>query len=117
MQLRWTEEAEADIRRIADFLFEHTPEHAPRIVQAIYDAPASLLTFPGRGRPGKKQGTRELVLASLPYLVVYVVTGDIVHIARLLHGAQKWPWGFSAFVATAGRRGFSYEIRELLSRA
>jgi toxin ParE1/3/4 len=50
-----------------------------------------LLTFPGRGRPGKKQGTRELMLASLPYLVVYVVTGDIVHIARLLHGAQKWP--------------------------
>jgi toxin ParE1/3/4 len=81
MQLRWTEEAEADLRRIADYLFEHTPEHAPRIVQAIYDAPASLLTFPGRGRPGKKQGTRELVLTSLPYLVVYVVTGEVIHIA------------------------------------
>jgi toxin ParE1/3/4 len=50
-----------------------------------------LLTFPGRGRPGKKQGTRELVLTSLPYLVVYIVTGDVIHVARILHGAQKWP--------------------------
>ena len=91
MQLRWTEEAEADLRRIADYLFEQTPEHAPRIVQAIYDAPARLLTFPALGRPGKKQGTRELVLTSLPYLVVYTLTGDTIHIARILHGAQKWP--------------------------
>jgi len=59
MQLRWTAEAEADLTRIAEYLFEHTPEHAPRIVQSIHDAPVSLLTFPGRGRPGKKQGTRE----------------------------------------------------------
>ena len=29
MQLRWTEEAEADLRRIADYLFEHAQEHAP----------------------------------------------------------------------------------------
>jgi toxin ParE1/3/4 len=91
MQLRWTEEAEADLRRIADYLFEHTPKHAPRIVQAIYDASVSVLIFPGRGRPGKKQGTRELVLTSLPYLVVYVVTDEVIHIARILHGAQKWP--------------------------
>lgn len=56
MQLRWTEEAEADLRRIADFLFEEAPGHAPRIVQAIYDASASLLTLPARGRPGKKTG-------------------------------------------------------------
>jgi toxin ParE1/3/4 len=91
MQLQWTEEAEADLRRISEYLFEKTPEHAPRIVQAIYEAPVSLLTFPGRGRPGKKQGTRELVLTSLPYLVIYVVTGEVIHITRILHGAQKWP--------------------------
>jgi plasmid stabilization system protein ParE len=36
-------------------------------------------------------GTRELVLTALPYLVVYVHTGDVIHIARILHGAQKWP--------------------------
>jgi len=41
-------------------------------------APAALVTFPHRRRPGKKQGTRELVLSSLPYIVVYQVTGDFM---------------------------------------
>jgi toxin ParE1/3/4 len=43
------------------------------------------------GRPGKADGTRELVLTPLPYLVIYVHSGDIIHVARILHGGQKWP--------------------------
>jgi hypothetical protein len=27
----------------------------------------------------------------LPYVVAYPITGDIVHITRILHAAQKWP--------------------------
>ncbi len=57
----------------------------------FYDAPSALPTFPYRGRPGKKEGTREIVLFPLPYIVVYQITGDVIHIARILHGAQKWP--------------------------
>jgi toxin ParE1/3/4 len=49
------------------------------------------LTFPHRGRPGKKENTRELVLSPLPYIVVYRIAGDAVNILRILHGAQKWP--------------------------
>lgn len=60
-------------------------------MRAIYNAPAALLSFPHIGRLGKKQGTRELVLAPLPYLMVYRIAGDVIHIARILHGAQKWP--------------------------
>jgi plasmid stabilization system protein ParE len=65
MQLRWTEEA-ADLDRIAEYLFEHTPERAARLVRALYEAPATLLTFPNRGTPGKKEGTRELVSRRYP---------------------------------------------------
>jgi hypothetical protein len=53
--------------------FGHTPDHAERLVRVLYDAPATLLTFPNRGRPGKKDGTRELVLSPLPYILVYAV--------------------------------------------
>ncbi|MFY9660830.1 MAG: type II toxin-antitoxin system RelE/ParE family toxin [Terriglobales bacterium] len=91
MELRWTDEAFADLERIADYLFEKTPGHAPELVRAIYCAPVALLSFPYRGRLGKKQGSRELVLAPLPYLMVYRISGDVIHIARILHGAQKWP--------------------------
>jgi toxin ParE1/3/4 len=60
-------------------------------VHEVYDAPTALLTSPHIGRPGKKKGTRELVLSPLPYIVVYRITGDVIHVVRILHGAQKWP--------------------------
>jgi toxin ParE1/3/4 len=66
MELRWSEEAANDLERITDYLCENTPERAPDLIRAIYDAPTALLTFPRRGRPGKRKGTRELVLSSLP---------------------------------------------------
>jgi len=50
-----------------------------------------LHSFPNRGRPGKKPGTRELVVRPLPYIVVYQVSEDVVYVVRILHGAQKWP--------------------------
>jgi toxin ParE1/3/4 len=91
MQLRWTEEAADDLEHITEYLFENAPGRAAELVREIYNAPFALLAFPYRGRPGKKEGTRELVLSPLPYIVVYQITGEVIHIARILHGAQKWP--------------------------
>lgn len=91
MELRWTEEAAPDLESIANYLFEHTPENAERIVRMLYETPSTILTFPYRGRPGKKNGTRELVITGSPYIVVYTVDKDLVHVARVLHGAREWP--------------------------
>jgi len=35
-----------------------------------------------------KSGTRELVLAPLPYLTIYAVDDHSIHILRFLHAAQ-----------------------------
>jgi toxin ParE1/3/4 len=91
MQVRWTKEAANDLERIADYLLEHAPDQAQDLIDRVYNAPTTLLTFPNRGRPGKREGTRELVLAPLPYVVVYMVRGDVVFVVRILHGAQQWP--------------------------
>ena len=48
-----------------------------RLVRTVYEAPALLLECPHRGRPGRKVGTRELVIPSLPYLIVYTVRDDL----------------------------------------
>ena len=71
--------------------FYATPSRAQDLVRAVYDAPSDLLTFPNCGRQGKKEGTRELVLSPLPYIVVDKVLGDVIFVVRILHGAQKWP--------------------------
>jgi toxin ParE1/3/4 len=91
MQFCWTEEAADDLQRIADYLLIHAPGRAPELLRVIYDAPSTLLTFPNRGRPGKREGTRELVLTPLPYIVVYKVLGDVIFVVRILHSAQQWP--------------------------
>jgi len=43
------------------------------------------------GRPGRKKGTRELVISRTPFVVVYRAKGPRIEIIRLLHGAQRWP--------------------------
>ncbi len=91
MQLRWSDEAANDLEHIANYLFENAPGRAAEFVRKIYDAPATLLKFSYRGRTGRRSGTRELVLSPLSYIVVYEITGDVIHIVRILHGAQKWP--------------------------
>jgi addiction module RelE/StbE family toxin len=91
MQVRWTTSAASDLEHIADYLFGKTPQNAARLIREICDAIFALRNYPSRGRQGKKSGTRELVLSSLPYVVVYKITGDALHIIRILHGAQDWP--------------------------
>ncbi len=49
-----------------------------------------LTDHPGLGRPGRVEGTRELVIARFPYVEPYVHRGDTVTVLRVLHGARKW---------------------------
>jgi len=66
MRIRWTPAAGADLRNIRDYLKEHHPHFTQPTVQRLYDTVRSLKQWPHRGRPGRHEGTRELVLASLP---------------------------------------------------
>ena len=45
------------------------------------------------GRVGRVEGTRELPLPALPFIVVYCVlaSADAVEIVNVVHGAQRWP--------------------------
>jgi len=50
-----------------------------------------LREFPFTGRIGKKDGTRELVLAPLPYIMIYSADDQTVDILRFLHSYQERP--------------------------
>jgi len=49
------------------------------------------MKFPEMGRPGRVDGTRELVIQRTSYIAAYRITGTTVRILRVLHGAQMWP--------------------------
>jgi toxin ParE1/3/4 len=42
-------------------------------------------------RPGRIEGTRELVFPGTPYIVAYRVAASEVIVLRILHSAQQWP--------------------------
>ena len=92
MLVRWTKPAAVDLTHIPDYTQEHFgPAQARRAALAIYAAADSLITLPSRGRLGRKPNTRELPISGLPFVIIYRVRGDAIEIARILHGAQKWP--------------------------
>jgi toxin ParE1/3/4 len=91
MKIEWSPEAAGDFAGIVAYIHERNPSAAARVAHSMYDSVASLESFPNRGRPGRVDGTRELVLAPLPFIVVYRVRRDVVEVARVLHGAQRWP--------------------------
>lgn len=57
----------------------------------LFERVDALTAFPRRGRPGRVPDTRELVISGLPYVAVYRLKGDVIEVARVLHGAQQWP--------------------------
>jgi toxin ParE1/3/4 len=91
MQLRWSPAATEDLFRIIEYIRQENSPAAQRIAKAIYDSAGSLKSFPNMGRRGRVEGTRELPLPPLPFVVVYRIREDIVEIANVIHGAQKWP--------------------------
>lgn len=88
-RLRWSLAAAGDLEAIANYLHLHHPSFAAETIQRLYAAAQSLKKFPFSGRTGKKNGTRELVLAPLPYLLVYSVDQNAIHILRFLHTSQE----------------------------
>jgi len=80
--------AVGDLEEIASYLHLHHPSFAADTIQRLYAAAQPLRRFPSLGRIGKLSGTRELVLAPLPYLLIYSVREDAIDILRFLHTSR-----------------------------
>ena len=59
-------------------------------IRKLYEAAGSLKRFSNRGRIGRKDGTRELVMTPLPYVIVYNVAPEMIHILRVIHTSEDW---------------------------
>jgi len=79
------------LEQISNYLKEHYSSLAHATALKLYNGAQSLRKFPRRGRIGQLAGTRELVMAPLPYIIVYRVEGQTVQIARVVHSSENWP--------------------------
>ncbi len=88
MRIRWTRAAANDLQRISDYLREHHPQYRQLTIRKLYDAVRRLKASPRRSRPGRVNGTRELLFPPMPYVAVYQVGEDTIEVLRIWHGSQ-----------------------------
>lgn len=87
----WLDRAANDLRAIGDYIARDNVRAAREVLIRIKTLADSLSRNPEIGRKGRIEGTRELVLSDIPYLIVYQVTQKDVRILAVLHAARKWP--------------------------
>lgn len=88
--LEWKASAVADLMAIVDYISDDNPDAALALMDEIQGKVEQLPAHPKRCRPGRVNGTRELVVRP-NYIVVYTETPAVVTILRVLHAAQMWP--------------------------
>jgi plasmid stabilization system protein ParE len=68
MRIRLTPAAAADLQSISDYLKEHHPRYHDPTTRKLYGTIRELKEWPGRGRPGREEGTREICFRPRPML-------------------------------------------------
>lgn len=91
LSLRWSRFSIADRLAIFDYLDGLNPQAASANDLAIEKQIERLRRFPMLGKPGRIEGTRELMIKGTPYLVAYSLDCSKVHVLRILHTSQLWP--------------------------
>lgn len=92
LTIDWLPEAIRNRIHQLDYIADDNPLAAADQDDEIERQVNMLQDHPKMGRPGRIKGTRELVISSTPFVLVYRLKGtQRVEVLRLLHGSQLWP--------------------------
>jgi addiction module RelE/StbE family toxin len=91
MRVRWTRPASRHLEEIGEYIARVNPAASNRATPRILDQVDMLGDHPHIGRPGRADGTRELVISDTPYIAVYRVWEREVEIVAVFHAARRWP--------------------------
>jgi toxin ParE1/3/4 len=91
MKVVWTRRALSHLKALHDFISIDTPKNAALVSRRILETVQLLESQPEIGRPGRRVGTRELVIPKTPFIVIYRVRKGALRLLSVLHGSQKWP--------------------------
>ena len=91
MKLVIREEAADDLEAIYDWIAKDSESSAVRVVRALRQRMNSVLLpeLVNIGRPGRREGTRELV--EWPYIIVYTsdIDREVITILAVVHGERS----------------------------
>jgi toxin ParE1/3/4 len=88
-RLEWSKRAEKRLEAIYDYIALENTVAAKKVAIHLLDSALSLVNFPELGHSGKREGTRELVLARYPYTLIYKLSAARIVIVAVVHQRQK----------------------------
>ena len=91
MKIRWTEGAEHNFDQIEEYIALDNPAAAVATIHKVFAAAVMLADYPALGRRGRERGTKELVVAGIPYIIIFAIHRDQLIILRVLHTSMKYP--------------------------
>jgi toxin ParE1/3/4 len=93
-EVRWSNRALRDLAEIHAYIADDKPTAADRQIALFFRSAEGLMAFPGKGRLGRVDGTRELAVPGTSHIVVYEILETVIFIIAVLHGARRWPFRF-----------------------
>lgn len=93
----WLDEALEDLKSIGDYIAQENTEAAYTVLIKIKGTANSLSLHPEIGRTGRVNGTREIAVSDLPYILAYQITDKDIRILAVMHTSRKWPENFNRF--------------------
>jgi addiction module RelE/StbE family toxin len=91
MEIIWRRVALNDLEEIRRHIAQENPAAGTRKRAMIRTAVEQLADYRNLGHSGRVDGTRELLIAGTPYIVVYRVLSNRSRILSVIHGARRWP--------------------------
>lgn len=91
MQIKWLRRALRNLEQAHDYILKDNPQAAREVILRIQSAANQLESYPLMGRLGRVEGTKELVIANTPYILIYRVKLDSVEILCVLHTSKRYP--------------------------
>ena len=89
-EIRWSRYAEDDLLTLITYIAKDNPDAAQNLKNQLESKCERLQRFPMSGRPGRVEGTYELII-SPTYVLVYMLISNEIRVLRVLHTAQNWP--------------------------
>ncbi len=92
MRIRWQTQALSDIYSLHRYIARDDELAASALVARIRSiVETTIPSHPRIGKPGRVDGTRELVIAKTPFVVVYRIAPDAIEILSVRHAMRLWP--------------------------
>ena len=87
--VKWTKSALRNLNNEVDYIGRDNSQAAQNVAAFVRRTVNLLETMPQMGRTGRINGTKELIIRGLPYIVFYRIQGETIQITRVLHTSRK----------------------------